>query len=144
MVLIPAAHRTVIVNSIAPRYQKCRGYHTALPTVLIPKTITTTICFKRITTPHLALYHHLLEFLPDVAHCRQCLVVETTAQVLQTFLPQSLHAKGDLSRGPLMSISTSMSTSMLSPPLCSGVSQSSQQGICNTVWSCCAGAEKIG
>ena len=144
MILVPTTHCTILVNSIAPRYPKCRGYHTAFSTMLIPKTITTTIRFKRISTPYLALYHHLLEFLPDVAHCRQCLVVETTAHVLQTFLPQSLQAKGDLSRGPLMSMSTSMSISMPSSPLCNGVSQSSQRGSCDRVWSCCAGIEKMG
>ena len=33
--------------------------------------------------------HHRFELPPRVAHCRQCLATETTAQVLHTLFPQS-------------------------------------------------------
>lgn len=75
------------------------------------------------------VYHHRLEFLPVVAHCRQCLVVETTAQDPQTFLAQSLHAKAlPWAASPK---SASMSMSILSSSLCSAESQSSHRGSCN-------------
>lgn len=88
------------------------------------------------------LYHHRREFRPLVAHCRQCRCVDTTAQVPQTFLPQSTQAKGLLSTAPPMSIS--MSTSMLSLALWRVVSQSSHRGSCAASGWSCGCTEKIG
>ena len=73
-------------------------------------------------------YHHRREFLPLVAHCRQCLLLDTTAQVPQTLFPQSLHANELLSTAPPMSMSASTSMLSLSPR--SSVSQSSQRDPC--------------
>lgn len=129
-----------ILDTVAPRYSIMLGYladHQSLcytPSQYVP--------FESTASSSLTAYHHLLEFLPLVAHCKQCRVEDTTAQVPHTFLPQSLHAKGLCSTAP--PISMSMSTSMLSPPLCSGVSQSSHRGSCDEVCSCCMGIEKIG
>jgi hypothetical protein len=75
-------------------------------------------------------YHHLFGFLADVAHCRQCLALVTTAHLPHTFLPQSLHASEHLSSGPSSSISTSMSFASFS----SRVSQSSHRGAFASWW----------
>ncbi len=107
-----------------------------------PMAIQIHLPYKSITKISLPSYHHRLEFLPLVAHCKQCLVEDTTAQVPQTFLPQSLHAKGLCSTAPPMSIS--ISTSISSRSLCNGVSQSSHRVSCDRVWSCCTGIEKMG
>lgn len=85
----------------------------------------------------LLFYHHLFEFFAEVAHPRQYRLVDTTAQVSHTALPQSVHANGLSSTGP----STSISTSMPFAFCCNVASQSSQPG---AFANCCCVVCKVG
>jgi hypothetical protein len=51
-------------------------------------------------------YQNRPELLRFVAHSKQCLLADTTAQLPHTFLPQSLQAKGLVSTAPPMSMSS--------------------------------------
>jgi hypothetical protein len=82
------------------------------------------------------VYHHFLGFLADVAQPKQCRLLDTTAQVPQTALPQSSHVNMLLSAAPSASISTSMQFSSC----CNTASQSSQRGAF-IVWICDTGKE---
>jgi hypothetical protein len=86
-------------------------------------------------------YQNRPELLRFVAHSKQCLLADTTAQLPHTFLPQSLQAKGLVSTAPPMAMS--ISTSMLSGTLCNGVSQSSQCCSCASICCCCVWYEKM-
>jgi hypothetical protein len=112
---------------------QCQWYHVNL---------LTTNANKKSHEAHVEYHHHRAEFCPLAAHCKQCLLADTTAHVAQTCFPQSLHAKGLFSTAPPISISISKSISSFSP--CRGASQSSQRGRCDAVWLSCIGGENMG